>query len=90
MLTKNLIGNISQQTGMTKKKSEELLNALNSVVTENLMRGHVVQLQGLGQLEIREKAARMIVHPRTGEKTLIPAKKQLCFKASTNVKEVIK
>ena len=90
MLTKNLIANIAEKTGMTKKRTEEMLSAGIAVLSENLMAGKVVQLQGLGQLEIREKKAREIVHPRTGEKQLIPAKRQLCFKPSTLGKEALR
>jgi nucleoid DNA-binding protein len=90
MLTRNLISGISRKTGMTKSKTEELLNAFTAIVTEDVMSGQTVQLYGLGQLEIRDKAPRIIVHPRTGERNLIPAKKQLCFKASINTKEAVK
>ena len=59
MLTRNLISGISRKTGMTKSKTEELLNAFTAVVTEDVMSGQTVQLYGLGQLEIRDKAPRI-------------------------------
>ena len=56
MLTKDLITEIAAQTGMTKRRTEELLNATTNVVVENLLQGKSVQLQGLGALEIKEKS----------------------------------
>lgn len=75
---------------MSKRRTEELFAATVAVINENLMSGKSVQLQGLGQLEIREKKARQIVHPRTGERNIVPAKRQLCFKPAATLKEDIK
>ncbi len=90
MLTKQLIAQTAASAGMSKRRTEELFAATVAVINENLMSGKSVQLQGLGQLEIREKKARQIVHPRTGERNIVPAKRQLCFKPAATLKEDIK
>ncbi|MBR2168181.1 MAG: HU family DNA-binding protein [Paludibacteraceae bacterium] len=89
MLTKDLITEIAAQTGMTKRRTEELLNATTNVVVENLLQGKSVQLQGLGALEIKEKSARIVVHPRTGERTEVPAKQQLVLRPTAGIKELL-
>ena len=89
MLTKDLIAEIATQTGMTKRRTEELLDATTSVVVEKLLQGQSVQLQGLGALEIKEKSARIVVHPRTGERTTVPAKKQLVLRPTASIKELL-
>lgn len=90
MLTKDLINNIAETTGLTKKRVEELLNATNAAVRDALLEGKAVSLQGLGTLEIKQKEERTFVHPRTGEKSVVPAKNQLCFKPTTNIKDELK
>lgn len=90
MLTKDLISLIAESSGVTKKETEQLLSTMNAVVRENLMAGKAIQLQGLGTLEIKERAARTIVHPRTGERTVIPAKDQLVFRPVENMKDELK
>jgi len=90
MLTKDLISLIAKESGVTKKETEQLLSTMNAVVRENLMAGKAIQLQGLGTLEIKERAARTIVHPRTGERTVIPAKDQLVFRPVANMKDELK
>ena len=89
MLTKDLITEIATQTGLTKKRTEELLNATTSIVVENLLKGNSVQLQNLGTLEVKEKNARVMVHPKTGERKLVPARKQLVLKPTTSAKGLL-
>ncbi|MBQ4394000.1 MAG: HU family DNA-binding protein [Paludibacteraceae bacterium] len=90
MLTKDLIGLIAEASGLSKKDTEQLLSTTNAIVRENLMAGKAIQLQGLGVLEIKERASRVIVHPRTGERTTIPSKNQLVFRPVANMKEELK
>ena len=90
MLTKDLIGLIAETSGLSKKDAEQLLTTMNAIIRENLMAGKTIQLQGLGALEIKERAARTIVHPRTGERTTIPSKNQLVFRPVANMKDELK
>jgi len=90
MLTKDLIGLISDAAGMKKKDVEHLLSTTNAIVRENLMTGKSIQLQGLGTLDVKARKARTIVHPRTGERSVIPQKNQLVFKPVANMKDELK
>lgn len=90
MLTKDLIGLIAGATGLSKKKVEHLLNTNNAILRESLMSGHAVHLQGFGTLEIKQKNERIIVHPRTGERTTVPSKSQLVFRPVANLKNELK
>ena len=90
MLTKDLISEIAVKTGFSKRRVEELLSATTSLVLENLLQGKSVQLQGIGSLEVKEKNARTFVHPRTGERSVVPSKKQLVLKPAMTMKEVLK
>lgn len=86
MLTKDLISKIAGQTGLSKKRVEQLLSTNNAILRETLMDGRAIQLLGLGTLEVKERPSRSIVHPRTGERTDVPAKNQLTFKPVNNLK----
>lgn len=90
MLTKDLIGLVAERTGLSKKKVEHMLTTNNAILRENLMAGKAIQLQGLGSLEVKEKKERTIVHPRTGERKIVPSKKQLVFRPVANMKEELK
>lgn len=90
MLTKDLISNIAEATGMTKRHVSDLLSVTNQVIIESLMSDKAVPLQGLGTLELKQKNERVIVHPRTGVRSTIPAKKQISFRPSANLKDEFK
>ena len=90
MLTKELTGAVATASGLSKKDTENMLNTMTAVVRENLMAGKTIQLLGLGALEIKERKARTIVHPRTGERTTAPSKNQLVFRPMANLKDELK
>lgn len=90
MLTKELIGLVATETKLKKKKVEELLSTTNAILRENLMAGKAIQLQGLGALEMKTKKERVVVLPRTGERKVVPTKKQLVFHPVATLKDELK
>ena len=90
MITKELIHQIASKTSMTKTHTEELLSAMVAVLQKELLAGKSVQLQNFGTLEMTRKNARTVVHPQTKERTIIPEKMQLTFKANATIKEQLK
>ena len=90
MLTKELIGLIVKESGLKKKQVEELLAANNAIIRELLTSGHTVQLRGIGTLETKQKKERIIVHPRTGERRVIPSKQQVAFRPVATLKDELK
>lgn len=87
MLHKELIQKIAGTTGMSKSRTEEMMNATVSVILDAMREGKDVQLQGLGTLEVREKNARTMVNPKTQERTIIPAGKKISFRPVATIKE---
>lgn len=90
MKTKELIQHIASSTSMTKTRTEELLNATVTVLQNELLAGKSVQLQNFGTLEMKRKNARVVVHPQTKERTVVPEKMQLSFKPNQSTKEQLK
>lgn len=90
MKTKELIQHIASNTSMTKTRTEELLNATVAVLQSELLAGKSVQLQNFGILEMKRKNARVVVHPQTKERTVVPEKMQLSFKPNQSTKEQLK
>ncbi len=89
MTKSELITSISEKAGITKKDSEKALTAFIDSVTEALSSGEKVQLVGFGTFEVRERAERTGVNPRTQEKIIISASKVPAFKAGSALKEAI-
>ena len=90
MLTKEFLGLVAVKAELSKKETEQLLTTMNAIIRENLIDGKSVQMQGLGALEIKERQARTIVHPRTGERSVVPTKNQLVFRPAGTIKDEFK
>lgn len=87
MKTKELIQHIATSTGQSKTRTEELLNVTISVLQKELLAGNSVQLQNFGTLEMKRRNSRVIVHPQTQERTVVPEKMQLNFKPHQTIKD---
>lgn len=89
MTTKELIHSIESATGMSREDVSLLLNTTTEVMVDELLSGHDILVQNFGTLEVKKKNERLCVHPKTGERTLIPAKMQISFKQNSSLKNQI-
>ena len=86
----DLINAVAEKTGLSKKDSEKAVAAVFASITESLQRGEKLSLVGFGTFEVKERAARPGVNPRTKEPITIPASKSPVFKAGKPLKDAIK
>lgn len=93
----DLVDQIADRTGLTKKDSKAALNSVLEIITDNLAEEakkseddrSKVQLIGFGSFEVRDRSARMGRNPQTGEEMEIPARKVPAFKAGKSLKESV-
>ena len=85
-----LVSAVAEWTGLSKKDSEKAVSAVFAAITESLQRGEKLSLVGFGTFEVKERAARPGVNPRTKEPITIPASKSPVFKAGKPLKDAIK
>lgn len=90
MTTKELITHIAAETGMTKRHTEELMTAVTDVISQSLHAGTSVQLQNFGTLEVKQRAARKITNPKTGETSLSQAKRVISFRPNERLKDMLR
>ena len=81
-----LVEQVAEKTGLTKKQSEEAVSAMLDVVVDAIRGGQSVGLPGLGTLSVKATAARTGVRPGTSEKIQIPAGKKVAFKVASTLK----
>lgn len=86
----DLVTNIADKSGMSKKDVESVLNSFIGEVTGALSTGDKVQLIGFGTFETRQRSSRTGRNPQTGQAITIPASKIPAFKAGNKLKEAIK
>ena len=82
-----LINAVAEKAGLSKKAAE---NAPLSAITEGLKSDEKVQLVGFGSFEVKHRAERTGLNPRTKEPVTIAASKVPTFKAGKALKDAIK
>jgi DNA-binding protein HU-beta len=85
-----LVMNIAEKSGLTKKDVETVVNGVVEEITEALTNGDKVQFVGFGTFETRERSSRSGRNPQTGETIEIPASTVPAFKAGNKLKEAVK
>ncbi len=89
MTKAELVTSVAAKTGLSKKDSEKALAAVIDSITDALAEGDRIQLVGFGTFEVRERAAREGINPRTGKKLKIEATKVPAFKAGKALKDAV-
>lgn len=84
-----LVAEVSEKAGLTKRDAEAAVKAIVDSVTEALAKGDKVQLVGFGSFEVKKRAARIGRNPRTKEEIEIPATVLPVFKAGKLLKDTI-
>ncbi len=84
-----LIANVAEKSGLTKKDAEKAVVAVMASIEEALAGGDKVQLVGFGTFEIRERAARKGRNPQTGEEINIAAARVPVFKSGKALRESV-
>ena len=89
MNKKELIAAAAEQSGMTQKDAERVINAALDSITAALVKGDRVALSGFGIFEVKTREARVGRNPKTKEAINIPATKVPAFKASKTLKDAV-
>lgn len=84
-----LIAQIADNAGLTKKDAEKALGATLEAITGALKSGDKVALVGFGTFETRKRPARIGRNPRTKEEIKIPATTAPAFKAGKALKDAV-
>ena len=90
MTKSDLIAAVATKLGTSKKESEKAVTAVLDSITEALANGDAVQLVGFGTFEVKTRASRKGINPRTKEEITIDASKLPSFKAGKALKEAVK
>ncbi|HET7329098.1 MAG TPA: HU family DNA-binding protein [Nocardioidaceae bacterium] len=89
MNKKELVDAFIEQTGWSRRESEQALSTVLNTISDAVAGGEKVTLPGFGTFEKRDRSARTARNPQTGEaikikKTSVPA-----FRAGTAFKSYV-
>lgn len=82
MTKAELIAQVYEKVGFSKKDSSELVELIFEMIKESLTNGEKIKISGFGNFIVRQKRARMGRNPQTGESIEISARKVLVFHPS--------
>lgn len=85
-----LVTNIAEKSGLTKKDVEAVVSGVVDEITNALKSGDKVQFVGFGTFETRERSSRTGRNPQTGEEISIPASTVPAFRPGNKLKEAVK
>ena len=84
-----LIAEVANKAGLSRKDAEKALGAVVETITEAVVKGDKVQLVGFGSFETKPREARTGRNPKTKETIEIPATRVPVFKAGKALKDAV-
>lgn len=90
MKKQDLINELASAAGLTKKGADQVLDALQKVVTTALQEGDDVMLPGVGRLHVKARPERQGRNPKLKTTMTLPASRAVKFTASTVLKAAVR
>ena len=84
-----LIAEVANKAGLSRKDAEKALGAVVETITDAVVKGDKVQLVGFGSCETKQREARTGRNPKTKETIEIPATRVPVFKAGKALKDAV-
>ena len=84
-----LVAAVAAKAELSKKDAEAAVSAVIASITDALADGDKVSLVGFGTFDVKARAARTGLNPRTKEKIKIKASKAPAFKAGKALKDAV-
>jgi len=89
MTKADIVEQIYEQVGFSKKESAELVEKVFETIKDTLSRGEKVKISGFGNFVVRPKNARKGRNPQTGDEIQLAARRVLTFKPSLVLKNTL-
>ncbi|MBD5184460.1 MAG: HU family DNA-binding protein [Bacteroidales bacterium] len=90
MDNKQFIDILSERIGLDKESTAKVISDLSEIIADTVVDEDCVVVPSFGSFEPKKKLERVVVHPSTGKKILIPPRLTMGFKPSTMLRNDIK
>ena len=90
MTKKEIVKQISDDTGLTQLKTKEVVQKTFDAIVETLLEEGRIELRNFGVFEVKRRKARKARNPRTGERVDVPPKSVVTFKPGKEMEEKIR
>ena len=82
MTKADIVDQIAERTGLTKKDVAETVDNFLNAVARALANGHHIEIRGFGTFRVKDRKSRIARNPRTGEAVPVPPRRVPVFKVS--------
>lgn len=89
MTKADIIEQIYEKVGFSKKESSEIVELVFDIIKETLEKGEKIKISGFGNFVVRSKRPRVGRNPQTGQEIEISARKVLTFRPSQVLKSAL-
>lgn len=89
MTKAEIIEQLYEKVGFSKKESAEIVELVFDTMKETLERGEKIKISGFGNFVVRQKRPRIGRNPQTGEEIEISARRVLTFRPSQVLKAAL-
>ena len=89
MTKAEIIEQIYEKVGFSKKESAEIVEMVFDIMKETLENGEKIKISGFGNFVVRQKRPRIGRNPQTGEEIEISARRVLTFRPSQVLKSAL-
>lgn len=86
MTKADLVEIVYEKVGLSKKDSQDIVEALFDTIKANLKNGEKIKISGFGNFILRDKRPRKGRNPQTGSDIQISARRVLTFRPSQILK----
>lgn len=89
MTKAEIIEQIYEKVGFSKKESAEIVELVFDLMKETLEKGNKIKISGFGNFVVRQKRPRVGRNPQTGESIEISSRRVLTFRPSQVLKAAL-
>ena len=86
MTKAEIIEQIYEKVGFSKKESAEIVEMVFDTMKETLEKGEKIKISGFGNFVVRQKRPRIGRNPQTGEEIPISARRVVTFRPGQKLK----
>jgi len=90
MTKKEIVKAISQEVGLPKSKTREIVQKTFDAIIDALVNEGRIELRNFGIFEVKKRAARPGRNPRTGDEILVPERFVVNFKPGKVMEDRVK
>ena len=89
MMKIDIIQDVYEKLGFSKKDSARIVESVFEIMKDCLGRGEKIKISGFGNFVVKEKKSRRGRNPQTGKEIEISARRVLTFKSSQVLRKAL-